>query len=123
MNNVLGYDIIKWYRENGTLKDMDCMLKQEDKLDYIRKIKAHGNEKGVSVYVGENETVCRQQSCHGECCGTHLLRNHNVMANAHTDACRLPNRSHALDDCKVGMRSTRFKGKTIREIITLKSLH
>lgn len=114
LNEVVGYDIIEWYKVNGQQKDMDYMLKLEDKLDYINKLKTYASQVRISILVGENETECRCQSCSGECCGTYLLKKHIIINNKNSSCFNADNVTNALDNCKISLRN---KTATIKELI------
>lgn len=120
LNEIVGYDIIDWYKANAQIKSMDYVLKLEDKLSYINLIRTYADQVGIKILVGENEKECKCQSCHNECCGTYLLKQHTIAPNINQSA-DASNITYELDNCKINMRNKHFKGKTIKEIRNLKS--
>lgn len=105
MSKCLGYDIRSWYKENGRIDGGDYIIKNEDKLDYINKIKYECDKYSICLYVGDND--CKKYSCDEECCGTKHLRNHKVIQD-----------SDLLLNCKIsGSRAKKNIGKTIGEVI------
>lgn len=77
IGDILGYDILKFYKENGEKDGTDYIIAHNDKLKYIEEFKKYGEIYNVEINVGDND--CRNCSNSDECCNTKNLRNHKTF--------------------------------------------
>lgn len=77
IGDVLGVDILNYFRTYGVIDDGDYVYNCSDKIRMIRLFNDLAVKYGVLFYNADN-FVDKCYGCGSECCGTEFLRNHKI---------------------------------------------
>ena len=117
-SELIGYDVRKYYQENGIKTGSDYELSQDKKLEYITIAKKLCKELDLKFFVADNHHM--GLGCNSECCGTEVLRDYKIWGN-NSRSLSFPKtgkESSELGKCKVNFtRSKKYQDKTIDEAV------
>lgn len=81
IGDVLGFDILKDFKERGVIDASDRVYSVEDRRRMLQLYTDLANKYGIKFFNGDN-LVDPRYGCSAECCGTDFLRNHKVWGGA-----------------------------------------
>ena len=77
IGDVLGFDIIKYFKINGTIEGGDMVYNEALKREMLQTFTDLSNKYDLKFYNADN-LVDVKYGCGAECCGTDFLRNHKI---------------------------------------------
>lgn len=77
MSNILGFDIVDYFKKNGVIDTTDRLYNEED----TRKMLQLYNDLSIKYdikFLNADNLIDKKYGCSGECCGTGCLRNYKI---------------------------------------------
>lgn len=118
IGEVLGFDIIDYFKRNGVIDGGDRCYPVEDRRRMLRLYTELADRYGIKFFNADN-LVDPKYGCGAECCGTDFLRNHKIWGGARRSLA-FPSDTPSSDHfgrCLVNFtRSSNNAGRTIAQV-------
>lgn len=117
IGQVLGFDIIDYYKTKGVIEGSDRCYSIEDRRRMLQLYTELAEKYGVKFFNADN-LIDSRYGCGSECCGTDFLRNHKIWGGSRR-ALAFPsdNFSTEFGKCLVNFtRGDKYANKTIAEV-------
>lgn len=119
IGNILGFDIIKDFKERGDREGGDMVYNEDDKRSILGLYNELSKKFGIKFFNADN-LVDSNYGCGSQCCGTEFLRDYKIWGGCsrslafgdNEDIC-----SHEIGKCLVNF--TRKSSKNCNEFITI----
>ena len=78
IGNVLGFDIIDYFKRFGMIEFGDYVYNPTDKRRMLKMYSDLAKKYGIKFFNADNFLDDGKYGCGCECCGTEFLRNHKI---------------------------------------------
>jgi len=82
IGDVLGFDIISYFKTNGVIEGGDKVYNETDKRKMLSLYNELANKYGIKFFNADN-LIDKQYGCGAECCGTDVLRDYKIYGNCY----------------------------------------